>query len=98
MSQKTIIEELLCPRCNANAQIRVVELGKVLQLYLICPMCRLKQYRGTTSRRALKIENQLKKYMELLQESEKIEENYKILARIELLQRKLDKEQLGIRS
>jgi excinuclease UvrABC ATPase subunit len=98
MPQKTIIEKLRCPRCNADAQIRVIELDRILQLYLVCPMCRLKQYKGTTSRRAIRLEKQIQKYMELLDNKEKIEEKYKILDRIQLLQEKLTKERLGLRS
>jgi hypothetical protein len=87
-----------CPRCNADSQKRVEEKDNILIIVHICPMCRYRKSLGVTTRKALKLEAKKKKYIELLNKTRKIEENYKILARIKKIEELIIKEQLGIRS
>lgn len=52
--EKKIIGELHCPRCNAWAQSRIDdERGDVLVVYIVCNKCKLRQYQGLTTRKAV---------------------------------------------
>lgn len=88
-------DKIPCPRCNADSQKRVEERGSSLVIVHVCPMCRYKKSLGITTRKALFLEKQIKKYVELLNSQRKIGENRKILAKINRLEKLLRKELMG---
>jgi len=95
---KYILEENIpCPRCNADSQIRAEDNDDIVAVYHICSFCKFRKFVRITSRRALELEKREKKYVELLNRSDKIEKNYKILARIKKIQKERQLLELGIR-
>jgi hypothetical protein len=95
---KYILEDKIpCPRCNADSQIRAEDKGDIVAVYHVCQFCRFRKFKRITTRRALELEKREKKYIELLNSSNKIEKNYKILARLKKIQKERQLLELGIR-
>lgn len=96
---KDILEdEVPCPRCNADSQIRVEDQEDFCIIVHVCKYCRLHKSLRITTRRALALEEMEQKLLDKLIPDDKIEKNYKILARLERLQQERKLEELGLRS
>jgi hypothetical protein len=95
---KYVLEDNIpCPRCNADSQIRVEDKEDFCIIVHVCKMCRYKKSLRITTRRALELEEREKMYIELLNSGLKIEKNYKILARLKKVQKQKELLELGIR-
>jgi hypothetical protein len=92
-----VLEELPCPRCNADSQVRVEDKEDFCIIVHICPMCRYRKSLRITTRRALELEKREQKLLEIINSSDKIEKTYKILARLKKIQRERQLLELGIR-
>lgn len=90
-------DEVACPRCNADSQIRVEDKEDFCVVIHVCPMCRYRKSLKITTRRALELEKREQQLLALLNSSDKIEKNYKILARLKKIQRERELLELGIR-
>lgn len=59
-----ILGEIHCPRCNAIAELRIDQKppkNNWVFVYIVCSTCRLNKYSHTTTRKAVKIESQIKR-------------------------------------
>jgi len=95
---KYVLEDnVRCPRCNADSQIRAEDKGDIVAIYHVCSFCRLRRFKRITTRRAMELEKREKKYVELLNSGDKIEKKYQILARLEKIRKEKQLLDLGIR-
>lgn len=95
--QYILKDKVPCPRCNADSQIRIEDKEDFCIIVHICKYCKLRKSLRITTRRALELEKREQKLLEKLNSSDKIEKNYKILARLKKLQRERELLELGIR-
>jgi len=70
--ERKIYEKTICPRCaSSKAELRldVVEpIHERYLVYLVCPICRLTQYRFSTTKKAIRLTSRIAKLEKLLGE------------------------------
>ena len=70
--ERKIYEKTDCPRCSySKAELRldiVKPIEKRYLVYFVCPMCRLTQYRFSTTKQAIKLQSRIEKLKRALEE------------------------------
>jgi ssDNA-binding Zn-finger/Zn-ribbon topoisomerase 1 len=70
--ERKIYEKTTCPRCNySKAELRldvVNPTGERYLVYLVCPMCRLTQYRFSTNKKAIRLTSRIERLRKALSE------------------------------
>jgi uncharacterized protein YbaR (Trm112 family) len=59
-----ILDTISCPRCNATAELRIDEKktnSKYVLVHIVCQTCRLRKYSHTTTHKAVRIHQQIRK-------------------------------------
>ena len=66
--KRVVLRDETCPRCNAQAQVRVDnERSGRLLVELVCSKCKLRESRGLTTRKAVDLESKIEKLQEALE-------------------------------
>lgn len=100
--ERKILEKTQCPRCSfSKAEMRLdvhkVEDPDRILVYLVCPMCRLKVYRFTTNKKAIKIQSRIDKMEKHLKDLDSRTIRARTLrANIALLKKERKKYELGV--
>lgn len=53
-----------CPRCNGIAELRIDQrepVRKLVLVYIVCPVCKLKRYSHTTTRKDVILKSRIKR-------------------------------------
>jgi NAD-dependent DNA ligase len=90
-------DEVACPRCNADSQLRIEDQADICIIVQVCKYCRFRKVQRMTTRRALQLEKGEQKLLDKLNSGDKIGETYKILARLKKVRRERELQEIGIR-
>lgn len=94
---RKILRTLNCPRCNAIAQLRVMrEVGESCILYVVCDKCKLEQYFGITTRKAVSLITEEERLLERLENTTSEAKKNKIRARIQRIRDFTKNNNLGL--
>lgn len=94
---RLVIEELHCPRCNAIAQRRIVaEHGNDCIVYIVCSKCKLNQYSGITTRKAITLMMKEKILVKDLEEANSEQARIRLRGRLKRIRDQITRANLGI--
>lgn len=95
--EKKIIGELHCPRCNAWAKSRIEEQrGESLVVYIVCEKCKLRQYQGLTTRKAVVLKGTESALLKMLDRCTSEYTAARIRARLSRIRREIRAAEAGI--
>ena len=59
-----VLDKISCPRCNGKAELRLDQQkrgNKFVLVYIVCDICKLNRYSHTTTPKAVKLHQRIKK-------------------------------------
>lgn len=83
-----VLEQVICPRCNADAQHRIEEHNGKHLVYFVCPMCRYRRYLRGTTPEEVKLNRLEKKYKLLLENTTNENQRIRIYGKLKLIRKK----------